>query len=29
MIEQSKINIQNKRVGYEFEVNDRYEASMI
>lgn len=29
MIEQSKINIQNKRVGYEFEIIDRYEAGIV
>ncbi len=29
MIEQNKINIQNKRVGYEFEIIDRYEAGIV
>ena len=29
MIEQSKINIHNKRAGYEFEIVDRFEAGII
>ena len=29
MIEQGKINIQNKRAGYEFEIVDRFEAGII
>ncbi|MCX6200501.1 MAG: SsrA-binding protein SmpB [Bacteroidetes bacterium] len=29
MIEQSKINIQNKKAGFEFEIIDRYEAGIV
>lgn len=29
MIEQSKINIQNKKAGFEFEIVDRYEAGIV
>ena len=29
MIEASKINIQNKKAGFEFEIIDRYEAGII
>lgn len=29
MIEQSKINIQNKKAGFEFEIMDRYEAGIV
>ncbi|HLP21577.1 MAG TPA: SsrA-binding protein SmpB [Chitinophagales bacterium] len=29
MIDPTKINIQNKRVGYEFEIIDRYEAGIV
>lgn len=29
MIDQSKINIQNKRAGFEFEIIDRYEAGIV
>lgn len=29
MIDQSKINIQNKKAGFEFEIIDRYEAGIV
>ncbi len=29
MIDQKKINIQNKRAGFEFEIVDRYEAGIV
>ncbi len=29
MIEQRKINIQNKKAGFEFEIIDRYEAGIV
>lgn len=29
MIDPSKINIQNKRAGFEFEITDRYEAGIV
>jgi SsrA-binding protein len=29
MIDQKKINIQNKKAGFEFEIIDRYEAGIV
>lgn len=29
MIDQSKINIQNKKAGFEFEIIDRYQAGIV
>ena len=29
MIEQKKINIQNKKAGFEFEITDRFEAGIV
>lgn len=29
MIDPGKINIQNKRAGFEFEITDRYEAGIV
>jgi len=29
MIDQKKINIQNKKAGFEFEITDRFEAGIV
>ena len=29
MIDPGKINIQNKKAGFEFEITDRYEAGIV